>query len=811
MIFASEAPKYYAKGMSVIPLREREKRPFTNAWQQWAENPIPKELQDEWIEDHPNGNIGLVLGKQSGVVVIDVDVDDSAIITAIEALLPQSPWKRVGAKGYVAAFKFNGTPTFRIKDYAGKTIVEHLSTRTQVVLPPSIHPDTGQAYTANCDLVDVVDQLPTLNPQIEEMLRGALQDHDVKLSVSGYTKMAEYVPQGARDVHMVKVAGSLVTQIMRGEINFKRAIDDLVGWAATRVENVVGDELDIEKGIRKLAEFLRREVYEKKKILPRGWDEGLVDSDKKDLGLEFGMDNQEWSYEELQDHIRRGFEDANGSQVKQQRIIEDVLQRLATSKTMTHVTKDAIIQQLRDSYGNGLTLQSVRRQMAEYARGPIEGENHAELARAIIEDYQKVAPIRFHDAQFWRWNGSHWEELTDQEILKTIAEDYGNLNAARKSNDHRGILNTIANMCEQGIQKIDGVSCVNFANGVLTEEGELRKHDPDFGFTYTLPFRYRKDTAHTCDRFMQFLHDSWGDDSDIKQKIDALQEAMAATLFGLGPTYQKAILLLGVPKAGKSQLLEIVQALVPDGARSSIPPEKWGDRFAPASMQYSLLNYAGELAEDKYINEEVFKSIISGEEMFVEYKGKQGFTMRSKAMHWFGSNHLPRTKSGSESVSRRWLVLTFNKPATQDKIVPNLGKSIVAQEREAIVAWAVEGLARLRKQKGYTVPESHIDMIDEIGNLNNSVRYFILGSGWVNLDGTKTCSPIYESELYNEYSNFCILGAVAKRVSPAIFAMRLRELCQTRGMTLEKVRNPKTGLKDTLYHGITLAGERAKK
>ena len=65
-IFATTAPAYYAKGLPVIPLYAREKRPVPMDWSRYHNEPIPDAQQQKWIETLPHSNVGMVLGKQSG-------------------------------------------------------------------------------------------------------------------------------------------------------------------------------------------------------------------------------------------------------------------------------------------------------------------------------------------------------------------------------------------------------------------------------------------------------------------------------------------------------------------------------------------------------------------------------------------------------------------------------------------------------------------------------------------------------------------------------------------------------------------------
>ena len=66
-IFAQTAPAYYAAGVPVIPLHFQDKRPAVHGWNKYADEMPTAEEQAGWIKSFPNGNIGLVLGKMSGV------------------------------------------------------------------------------------------------------------------------------------------------------------------------------------------------------------------------------------------------------------------------------------------------------------------------------------------------------------------------------------------------------------------------------------------------------------------------------------------------------------------------------------------------------------------------------------------------------------------------------------------------------------------------------------------------------------------------------------------------------------------------
>lgn len=807
-IFASTAPAYYERGLPVIPLYTREKRPIPMDWSQYHDKPVEPEVQEDWLRSCGEGNIGIVLGEQSGVCMMDIDSDDPAIVSLLTQLLPPSPWKRVGAKGMVLAFKFSGIRTFRIKSPKNGTICELLSTRTQVVLPPSIHPSTQRPYEANCNLLDVLDRLPVLNPQIEQILRGALKEAGVELSLSGSSRVTDFVSAGARDSSLTSKAGLFAYAVMRGERTLAEAMGMLRSYNGEFVENVAGDGMDIEKHVQNLCKFIARDVLDKNKQLPVGWDEGLSEQDKRDLGLDFGREHEEWTFDELRRFVRDEFERHPADSIGRTNAIEMALGRIARQGNLTAVEEGRLLQYIQDTCEMGIKVPMLRKRLAELRQSGIAGTDHSEIARAVLEDLETIAAVRRHGGLLWQWKGSHWEQISQEHIMAKIATDYGHLPAAKRNSDHKGIWSTLMNIAGVGLKARD-VRGINFANGFVDQRLVLQDHSEDFGMTYTLPFRYMPGMAGNSPHFFQFLQDCWGHDEDFEQKKMALQEALCVTLFGLGPQFQRAILLKGVAKSGKSQMLKIAQSLVPDDARSFVAPNDWADKFLPTQMHEKLINVCGELSEKKKIDGMRFKDIIDGAEMSGQFKGQQIFKFRPMCTHWFASNHSPKTEDTSDGFNRRWLVLEFNRPVDPSKRRIDIGDLIVGEEREAIVAWAVEAMERLLERNEYTLPPSHSQVVREMAQENNSVRFFLEESRTVRVCRGSTSARTSETKLYKAYWSFCFGPGGARPVGMRQFRAAMRDLQSQLGFQMEITLTP-MGAQDVTYSCLTLvdgAGE----
>lgn len=809
MIFFNEAPKYWAAGLPAIPLMREDKRPAIPRWQLFADAFPTKEEQDTWLDHYAAGNIGLPMGPSSGLVAVDIDTDDPRVLQVLDRILPQSPWTRVGKKGKIMVYRFNNERTTRIKAGDGSMICEILSKGTQFVLPPSIHPDTKRPYTANGHLYEVHRSVPTLPVGVETIIRDALKEIGYDVSVGNNNKITTFVPAGARDNAMVWHAGLLARAVLRGERSLMQALGEIASWVETFVEQVVGDPVTVEKAQGKLIEFLIRDVTgERKMDLPVGWDEDLTEEDKERLGLTFTDDHEKWPAQKIIEYVAAEFNRfSDFRDPGRVAAINVALDRLARAGDMISALDEALVLRFVAAQSAGIVTQAdLKRQLSTLRRGDIAGENHEELAEATLKFLGEYGEIRFDAGWFWQWKGAFWEKKEEFEVLKVIAEQFGAYPACRRQSDHQGVMRTMkAKVC---FPLKRGYSAgVNFANGFLTENMQLVEHHPDHGMTYVLPYRYLPEVAGHMPMFNQFLMDSWGEDSDYGDKLSALQEAMGATLMSAAPRYQRAICLFGQPGSGKSRVTAIMRGLLPGGSVCSIPPHDWGDKFLPAQMFGKVLNFAGELSDTKNIPGEIFKQVVTGEELTAQHKNQAPFAFTPGCAHWFSSNHLPKTKDSSDGFNRRWLLLEWNRRVDPHKIIPDLDQIILEHEREAIVAWAIQGYERLIKNGAYTLPTSHMALIDQMAAENNSVRYFLTSCPRIVVGQHKVgAMSLSMTTLHGEYWNFCLATGTAQRVSVNRFAAMMKELQPTFNFR-ERMRPTKNGQPEIVYEGVALEHE----
>lgn len=770
MIFKDTAPALWELGLPVIPLRINDKKPFFDGWSRYClEMPSQSEKQD-WLARHAPNNIGLPLGPQSKIVCIDYDYRDPKVEAAILAVLPNAPWVRIGQKGWVRAFRFNGEDPKKIFDEEGVTVVEILSTGNQVVLPPSIHPKTMKPYTSNCNLADVYHLLPTLPDDIEGVLRlaiGQIITLKSKASQGGAKfNVGDLVPSGARDTQMIRHAGHLSRRILKGEVTVLQALDDMRDWFDNKVEKVIGDDIDVTKGFEKILSYLRTDVGVKNKILPPGWDDGLTNEQKNDYGLNFDSAQEDWTYQRLFDHVAEANKTSPNS-TERMKMIDFALRKLAQTKAIDNIGRAKILQELQSD--TKIPISDFKRRIKELQAGAIEGISHTEIAEETMREMQaKTGQLACWNDVIWCWEGTHWEKFSESTIRSVIQREFGHLPMARKYSDHKQIVQVMRDQLPQKLKADGAVDGVNFANGFLNKDMKLMAHSPEYGMTYTLPFQYRPELMGKSPKFFNFLQKTWGNDPDYEEKKLCLAEMIAATMFGKATSLQKAFLLYGIANTGKSVVLNIVSALIPDETRTALSPDKWDAEYIAAQFSGKLLNVCGEIDEKKKINGKLFKEIIAGDEITSRNIYGSPFKFHPNCAHMFGSNYLPKTNDSTNGFNRRWQILTFNRVVPAEEVVRDLDKVIIFEEVEAIVAWAIQAYGPLIERNDYTMPSSHYDALESMSMQNSVVRQW-MSDRLIEKEGAVS----KEGDFYLDYFTYCIGTAGVKHLPPKAFALEL--------------------------------------
>src|SRR5262249_5915206 len=153
-----QALEYQRRGFSVIPIKSKDKRPLIS-WETYQVEPAGEATIKHWFESFADANIGLVTGRVSDCIVVDLDSENAK--EELKSLLGDYnlgavPRSRTG-KGWQLFFKY---PDVSIPNRTG--VLPNVDVRGDggyVVAPPSIHP-SGKEYKWQVPLNGHLPQLP---------------------------------------------------------------------------------------------------------------------------------------------------------------------------------------------------------------------------------------------------------------------------------------------------------------------------------------------------------------------------------------------------------------------------------------------------------------------------------------------------------------------------------------------------------------------------------------------------------------------------------------------------------------------------
>lgn len=150
--FAYFAPLYRELGMWPRPITPGTKACRLNGWSR-PDGAIPAEELETWLRDYGHMGIGLLMGSPlpDGTRLGAVDIDDDRLVNVGRAMLRDPISGRFGSKGAVFFVRYPGalqSVQWTLKGRDGKPVVvaECLFAGRLCVLPPTIHPGTGEPY-----------------------------------------------------------------------------------------------------------------------------------------------------------------------------------------------------------------------------------------------------------------------------------------------------------------------------------------------------------------------------------------------------------------------------------------------------------------------------------------------------------------------------------------------------------------------------------------------------------------------------------------------------------------------------------------
>ena len=262
---------------------------------------------------------------------------------------------------------------------------------------------------------------------------------------------------------------------------------------------------------------------------------------------------------------------------------------------------------------------------------------------------------------------------------------------------------------------------------------------------------------------------------------------------------QKFLLLEGEGQNGKSVFCAAMIALLGRQNVSSVPLERFGDRFSLSTTLGKLANVATESTEMDDAAEGILKAFTSGDLMQFERKHKDPFTAIPTARFVMSANNRPRFKDGSSGLWRRMLIVKFDQTITKEERVLGMDNPAwweASGELPGIFWWAVLGLHRLKQQYAFTESAKSREAVKEYRTETNPARTFLVDHCDEDAGGIT-----YSQELYDAYVKWCRTTG-CHPLGERRFGKEIRRVYPTS----ERLRSSMSG-RPYYYKGITFTDQ----
>ena len=366
-----------------------------------------------------------------------------------------------------------------------------------------------------------------------------------------------------------------------------------------------------------------------------------------------------------------------------------------------------------------------------------KGPDELEYVQRILERYN----IKYDDRTgYYLYNKKgYWEHTTPNEIRALIIPVIGKKCTYTKLS---AVTKLVMAACQSRelITDLDKLPVFSLKNLTLHLDYE---HDRYFGAEHspndyvTMQANYNLIPNAQSTILLPALHQIFDGNED---SITTLQEYFGYCLLN-DCRYHKALFALGVGGNGKSVVTDVLRAMLGGlnqegrGLVSATMLSKLGKDFRTMVLKNSWVNISSETDIRVDGAEANFKIITSGEPIEDSYKGKDPVTFMSRTKLIINCNEFPIFNDTSKGMSRRMLFLEFpvnfvddpKEGTNERKLDPDLVAKIINNQEEmaGILVWAILGLRRILKNKGFTITQTQKKLMNEYELYTNPILSFI--------------------------------------------------------------------------------------
>jgi len=350
----------------------------------------------------------------------------------------------------------------------------------------------------------------------------------------------------------------------------------------------------------------------------------------------------------------------------------------------------------------------------------IESNTHTSVAKYLKKQFELDGPLPIYDeGELWRYNGSCWKIVPDNDLRQLVHElDQKKTKSGKLIQVSKqfidGCLHELMSMCSQPYFFEEQPMGVNCNNGFLkishNKQPRLLNHDPNHKQRFTFDANWDEEDFIFSGYLKKLINGCfWGLDEIVKgQLIRVIQQILGVSITGIGTKLSSPIcFVLYGPSAsnGKSQILELIQSLLPKDACSSIPPADLGKEQYLIELVGKMANLSDELSGANAIRSDKLKAVVTGDMVSGKRVYKPVCSFKPNAIHIFATNVLPNFKGGvDEGINRRVKVIPFDRTIPMNERIPRIAEKIVLNEKDQLFKFALKGVMDVIENDGYVIP-----------------------------------------------------------------------------------------------------------
>lgn len=668
---------WYGAGFELVALHKNGKRPVSK---DWTNSPLT--IEEARAHD---GNLGWLI--PDNVLVFDVDTKnagDQSFLNLQEDLGIKIPINCVTpTKGTHTYYAWEGKAPFKMKQYPG---IDLLRKGRQVLIPGctidgvlyNTHMTSPQLYAMPDELRAVITstQPTTTSTDEDEKLRGILSPDDLrtalsKMAAEEYREYSKWFSLMAACHHSTDAEGMV----------------EFIDWSTKDAQHSSAAS-DIEMMWEKLGQY-EGEQYTVRTLLHLMKSDGL---DDRWIRARLNPSNFEVieSGDTEQQYMKKI--DKLDSVYDAEKLLSDIATDPDVSGLLLDFLTSEMCKKMRMSKGEVKKVINSSLGLGDEEKPSYMMAAGIALRSLIIDD----VPAIYTENRFWVWAGTHWVKREVHEIDTLVVQTLNQLKLQDSSSALRSLREHMQVMCAANTpEKPDAKKMrhvFNFVNGTLKVESDgsskLHAHNPKHLLKFCIPFNWEPERQLKLEAWKQYCSTSLVGDEEDSVKVKATQLAvMIAYAASEGDLWlQKAFILYGAARSGKSVLLKVLSELF-EGHTSFASLGDLSGRFGKTLMAHSKVNITHEV-DQGIQSTRIFKQIVSGDDMQIEEKGMPAYMIRPATRLIMSTNHLPAHSDTSEGIFRRAVIIPYEHMIDEKDVDFRLQDKLEAEIAD-IVHWSV--------------------------------------------------------------------------------------------------------------------------